>query len=112
MAEKKVEDTNTENETNVPNPVKFIEKCINFFSPITEKVRDIVLGFGEIIVTVSVIIGIATAVISGLSNMVHIGFFTGLSTMFSEIVSVIMGALVIFLLFAIYRNGEKTTKKK
>jgi len=83
-----------------------IDKCVSFFAPITEKVRDIVLGFGEIIVTISVVIGLITAIIGGVSDMVNVSFFTGISTMFSDIVNVIMGALVIFLLFAIYRNGE------
>jgi len=70
-----------------------------------------VLAFGEIIVTISVIIGLVTALVGGLSDMANIGFFTGLSNMFSNFINVIMGALVIFLLFAIYRNGEKGTKK-
>lgn len=85
---------------------------IVFLSPITEKVRDIVLSFGELIVTVSVIIGLITAIIGGFSDMINVGFFAGLSSMFTDMVGVIMGALVIFLLFAIYRNGEKPIKKK
>ena len=88
------------------------EKGIGFFTPITEKVRDIVLGFGEIIVTISVIIGLLNAIIGGVSDMGNVGFFTGFSTMFSDMISVIMGALVIFLLFAIYRNSEKPKAKK
>jgi len=90
----------------------FIGRGIIFLSPITEKVRDIVLGFGELIVTVSVIVGVVAAVIGGVSDMGNIGFFAGLSSIFTEIVGVIMAALVIFLLFAIYRNGEKPIKKK
>jgi len=85
---------------------------ILFLSPITERVRDIVLGFGELIVTISVIIGLITAIVGGFSQMANVGFFAGLSSMFTEMVGVIMGALVIFLLFAIYRNGEKPIKKK
>lgn len=88
-----------------------VDKCVSFFAPITEKVRDIVLGFGEIIVTISVIIGLVTAIIGGISDMFNVSFFAGISTMFSDIVNVIMGALVIFLLFAIYRNGEPKSKK-
>jgi len=87
-------------------------KLIVSLSPITEKVRDIVLAFGELIVTVSVIVGVVTAIIAGASDMMHIGIGAGLSTMFNGIVNVVMGALVIFLLFAIYRNGEKPIKKK
>jgi hypothetical protein len=86
-------------------------KTIVTLSPLMEKVRDIVLGFGELIVTVSVIIGLITALINGFSDMANIGFFAGLGTMFSEAVTVITGALVVFLLFAIYRNGEKPLKK-
>jgi phosphoglycerol transferase MdoB-like AlkP superfamily enzyme len=110
MADKKVEDVEEVTETMSEKVDNIAEKCIKFFSPITEKVRELVLGFGEIIVTVSVLIGVITAVIGGISDMINIGFFTGLSNMFSNIVSVIMGALVIFLLFAIYRNGQKGKK--
>ena len=105
-----------ESEAKVENKKNKLEdilgKGILFLSPITEKVRDIVLAFGELIVTISVIIGLGTAIIGGFSDMVNVGIFAGLSTMFSDIVSVIMGALVVFLLFAIYRNGEKATPKK
>jgi len=80
------------------------DKAIGFFNPITEKVRDIVLGFGELIVTVSVIIGLITAILGGITDMGNLGFFTGLTNMFSAMISVVMGALVIFLLFAIYRK--------
>ena len=103
-------DENTEEVTQKSSNI--LGKGIVFLSPITEKVRDIVLGFGELIVTVSVIIGLVTAVISGITDIGNHGLFTGLTSMLSDMVSVIMGALVIFLLFAIYRNGEKPIKKK
>jgi hypothetical protein len=74
--------------------------------PITRRVRDFVLGFGEIIVTVSVVIGLISALIAGLAEMGNVGFFTGLTSMINSMVSVIMGALVIFLLFAIKKNGD------
>jgi hypothetical protein len=94
-------------------------KTMNFLEPLTQKVRDLVLTFGELIVTASIIIGVASAVIDGLSTMSTVGFFAGLSSMFSNIISIIMGALVIFLLFAIYKNTKQeasttktTTRKK
>lgn len=83
------------------------EKTFDFFEPITHKVRSIVLGFGEVVVTIFVVIGIIEAVIGGLSDMANVGFFAGLSSMFQEIVSVGMGALVIFLLFAIKESLDK-----
>ncbi|MBN2768177.1 MAG: hypothetical protein JXQ68_03675 [Campylobacterales bacterium] len=83
------------------------EKTVSFFDPITQKVREIVLGIGEIIVTISAIVGIAAAIIGGFSDMGKIGFFAGLSSMFKGIVGVIMGALFIFLLFAIKEALEK-----
>ena len=79
---------------------------------ITAKVQELVLGSGELIVTISVIIGLITALIGGIADMGNVGFFTGLSSMLSNMISVIMGSLVIFLLFAIYKNGEKTKTKK
>jgi hypothetical protein len=78
----------------------------NMLEPITRKVRDFVLGFGEIIVTISVIFGLISALIAGLADMGNVGFFTGLTTMINNMVSVVMGALVIFLLFAIKNNGD------
>ena len=86
---------------------KLGNKLVDACEPITRKVRDVVLGFGEVIVTISVIIGIVTAIIGGLADMGNIGFFTGLVNMIEGIVGVIMGALVIFLLFAIKKNGDK-----
>lgn len=82
-------------------------KTVNFFEPITQKVRDIVLGLGEVIVTIFAVVGIVAAIINGLSDMATIGFFAGLSGMFQSIVSVVMGALVIFLLFAIKDSLDK-----
>lgn len=105
MANEKVEEVERK-------PGNILGRGILFLSPITEKVRDIVLGFGELIVTVSVIVGLITAIIGGFSNMTNVGFLAGLSSMFADMIGVIMGALVIFLLFAIYRNGEKPLKKK
>ena len=84
-----------------------VDKGVKALAPITDKVRELVLGFGEIILTVTVIIGLVSAVISGLSDMGNVGFFTGLGNMFQSISSVIMGALVIFLLFAIKKNTDK-----
>ena len=83
------------------------QKTIDIFDPITAKVRDNVLGFGEIIVTISVLIGLFTAIVGGFSEMGNVGFFSGFSSMLKDIVSVIMGALVIFLLFAIKKNTDK-----
>ncbi len=108
MTENKTEEvieavTSSEIETETKSE-SISEKCISLLSPITEKVREIVLGFGEIIVTISVLIGLVTAIIGGLSDILNVGFFAGLSTMLSDIVSVVMGALVIFLLFAIYKK--------
>ncbi|MDD5358954.1 MAG: hypothetical protein PHI79_01630 [Sulfurovaceae bacterium] len=80
------------------------EKTFNFFEPITHQVRALVLGFGEVVVTIFVVVGIVAAVIGGLSDMANVGFFAGLSSMFQEIVTVVMGALAIFLLFAIKEN--------
>lgn len=77
------------------------EKTFDFFEPITHKVRAVVLGFGEVVVTIFVVVGIIAAIIGGLSDMANVGFFAGLSSMFQEIVTVVMGALAIFLLFAI-----------
>ena len=85
----------------------YISKIIAIFEPITDKVRKIVLDFGELILTVSVTIGLVSAIIDGLSAMGNVGFFSGLSSMFNNIVSIVMGALVIFLLFAIRKNTEK-----
>jgi hypothetical protein len=45
--------------------------------------------------------------IAGLTEMGNVGFFTGLTSMVNSMVNVIMGALVIFLLFAIKKNGDK-----
>lgn len=83
------------------------QKTVSFFKPITEKVRGLVLGLGEVIVTIFAVVGIVAAIISGLSDMATTGFFTGLSNMFISIVSVVMGALVIFLLFAIKDSLDK-----
>ena len=83
------------------------EKTISFFDPITQKVRNVVLGIGEIIVTIAAIVGIVAAILGGFSDMSKIGFFAGLSSMFKGIVGVIMGALFIFLLFAIKEALEK-----
>jgi hypothetical protein len=83
------------------------EKTISFFDPITQKVRGIVLGIGEIIVTIAAIVGIIAAILGGFSDMAEIGFFAGLSSMFIGIVVVVMGALFIFLLFAIKEALEK-----
>ncbi len=83
------------------------EKTISFFDPITQKVRSIVLGIGEIIVTIAAIVGIIAAILGGFSDMAEIGFFAGLSSMFIGIVVVVMGALFIFLLFAIKEALEK-----
>jgi hypothetical protein len=83
------------------------EKTISFFDPITQKVRGIVLGIGEIIVTIAAVVGIIAAILGGFSDMSKIGFFAGLSSMFKGIVGVIMGALFIFLLFAIKEALEK-----
>ena len=82
---------------------KLVEKC----GPIVDTVRETVLNFGEIILTISVIIGVISAIIGGLADMGNVGFFTGLVNMFQGIVTVVMSALVIFLLFAIKRNTEK-----
>jgi len=82
-------------------------KTVSFFEPITQKVRGIVLGLGEVIVTIFAVVGIVAGVINGLSDMATIGFFAGLSGMFQSIVSVVMGALVIFLLFAIKDSLDK-----
>lgn len=87
------------------------EKTFDFFEPITQKVREIILGFGEIVVTIFVVVGIAAAIIGGLSDMANVGFFAGLSSMFQEIVTVVMGALVIFLLFAIKDRLDKNNTK-
>ncbi len=85
----------------------YCEKCQKLIGPVTEKVRDLVLGFGEIIITVTVVIALISAFVGGLSAMGNVGFFAGLSYMFTEMANVIMGALVLFLLFGIYRNTEK-----
>lgn len=87
------------------------EKTFDFFEPITHKVREIVLGFGEVVVTIFVVVGIAAAIIGGLSDMANVGFFAGLSSMFQEIVTVVMGALVIFLLFAIKESLDNNNTK-
>ncbi|CUV66256.1 hypothetical protein BN3087_690004 [Sulfurovum sp. enrichment culture clone C5] len=83
------------------------EKTFDFFEPITHKVRAVVLGFGEVLVTIFVVVGVIAAVIGGLSDMANVGFFAGLSSMFQEMVTVVMGALVIFLLFAIKESLDK-----
>ena len=83
------------------------EKTFDFFEPITHKVRAVVLGFGEVLVTIFVVVGVIAAVIGGLSDMANVGFFAGLSSMFQEMVTVVMGALAIFLLFAIKENLDK-----
>jgi hypothetical protein len=84
------------------------EKTFDFFEPITHKVRSVVLGFGEVVVTIFVVVGIVAAVIGGLSDMANVGFFAGLSSMFQEIVTVVMGALAIFLLFAIKESFDNS----
>lgn len=83
------------------------EKTIGFFDPITNRVRDIVLGLGEIIVTIFVLIGVVAAIIGGFSDMSTVGFFAGLSSIIKGIVGVVMAALIIFLLFDIKKNLEK-----
>ena len=113
MSENKVEEvTEVEEETKKTEkkPSNILGRSILFLSPITERTRDIVLGFGELIVTVSVLIGLITAIIGGFSDILNVGVFAGISNMFTDMVNVIMGALVIFLLFAIYRNGQKPIK--
>lgn len=71
-----------------------------------EKIRTLVLDFGEIIVTATVIVALVTAVVNGFSTMGNVCFFSGLSAMFNDIVSTVLGALVIYLLFTIYKNTE------
>ena len=83
------------------------EKTISFFDPITRRVRDVVLGLGEIIVTIVVLVGVIAAIIGGFSDMSTVGFFAGLTSIIKGIVGIIMGALVIFLLFDIKKNLEK-----
>jgi len=87
------------------------EKTVGFFEPITHQVREVILGFGEIVVTIFVVVGIVAAIIGGLSDMANVGFFAGLSSMFQEIVTVVMGALVIFLLFAIKDSLDKNIEQ-
>jgi len=83
------------------------QKTVSFFEPITSKVKNLVLGLGEIIVTFVAVVGIASAIINGLSDMATIGFFAGLSGMFQSIVSVVMATLIVFLLFAIKDSLDK-----
>ncbi len=106
--EKKVEPAATEKEDEAISEKihRATDKGLEIFDPITDTVREIVLKFGEIILTVSIIIGLGSAVIGGLTTMGNVGFFTGLNAMFSDSVKVIMGALVIFLLFAIHKNTK------
>ncbi len=87
------------------------EKTVGFFEPITHQVREIVLSFGEVVVTIFVVVGIVAAIIGGLSDMANVGFFAGLSSMFQEIVTVVMGALVIFLLFAIKDSLDRNIEQ-
>ena len=104
----KVTDTVEDTVEDVKDGAKsMFDKCLNIMSPITDKVRSFVLGFGEIILTVSVIIGLVSAILGGISDMGNVGFFTGLSNMLQGMISVVMGALVIFLLFAINKNTQK-----
>ncbi|MFA5502486.1 MAG: hypothetical protein WC253_07610 [Sulfurovaceae bacterium] len=86
------------------------EKTVGFFEPITHQVREAILTFGEVVVTIFVVVGLVAAVIGGLSDMANVGFFAGLSSMFQEIVTVVMGALVIFLLFAIKDSLDRDIK--
>ncbi len=83
---------------------KIFDRYLPLLETITEKVRNFVLSFGELIVTVTVIIGLVTAVLDGITDMGNVGFFSGLATMFNGAVSAVMGALIIFLLFAIYKK--------
>lgn len=104
----KVEETVKETVEDVKEGASsMFDKCLNIISPITDKVRSFVLGFGEIILTISVIIGLVSAILAGVSEMGNVGFFTGLSSMLQGMISVVMGALVIFLLFAIKKNTDK-----
>jgi predicted lipid-binding transport protein (Tim44 family) len=87
------------------------EKTVGFFEPITHQVREAILSFGEVVVTIFVVVGLVAAVIGGLSDMANVGFFAGLSSMFQEIVTVVMGALVIFLLFAIKDSLDRNIEQ-
>jgi hypothetical protein len=104
---KKAEPEAASDETISEKLNKATEKGLDIFDPITNTVRDIVLKFGEIILTVSIIIGLGNAVLQGLTTMGNVGFFSGISSMIEDMVKVIMSAIVIFLLFAIYKNTNK-----
>jgi hypothetical protein len=104
---KKAEPEAASDETISEKLNKATEKGLDIFDPITNTVRDIVLKFGEIILTVSIIIGLGNAVLQGLTTMGNVGFFSGIGTMIEDMVKVIMSAIVIFLLFAIYKNTNK-----
>ncbi len=100
-------EASTENGTLTEKLNSATEKGLDIFDPITNKVRDIVLKFGEIILTVSIIIGLGNAVLNGLTTMGNVGFFSGISAMIEDMVKVIMSAIVIFLLFAIHKGVTK-----
>jgi hypothetical protein len=104
---KKAEPEAASDETITEKLNKATEKGLDIFDPITNKVREIVLKFGEIILTVSIVIGLGNAVLQGLTTMGNVGFFSGIGTMIEDMVKVIMSAIVIFLLFAIYKNTGK-----
>jgi hypothetical protein len=106
-AKKAEPESTAENETISDKLNKATAKGLDIFDPITNTVREIVLKFGEIILTVSIIIGLGNAVLQGLTTMGNVGFFTGVSAMIEDMVKVIMGALVIFLLFAIRKEVSK-----
>lgn len=83
-----------------------VQKTMNFFSPITDKISSVVLGFGEIIITIALVFGLVLEVFNGLSLMGE-SFIDGLIQMLQGMISVVMASLILFLLFAIKKNTDK-----
>jgi len=103
----KIEDVK-EGTARVANKVdEGMQKTMGFFAPITDKISSLVLGFGEIIITIALVFGLAIEVMNGLSVMGEVGFIDGLLQMLQGIISVVMAALILFLLFAIKKNTDK-----
>lgn len=76
---------------------------------ISAKVKDFVIKYGTILITVGVVLGLAKSLVSGVVAMSD-NFIDGLFTMFFSASSILLGAFVIFLLIEIKDQLVKSNK--
>jgi len=82
-------------------------KFLGFLDPLTNKIGEFVVDSGKVIVTLSILIGLISVLIGGFADMGNVGFFTGLSNIFHNAITVIMSGLTILVLIAIKENTDK-----